>query len=214
MSKHFAKDMKSFVKKFKFDQGEFDQGKKDFRQSLLLEEWTETERAIIDRDAEEVVDGCIDMMVVALGTLTIAKVDVIELWKNIDRKFTSNMVNDVKSATWITTSPLIPSDACLSSVFCKVSYELQIAQTSNMTRSDGAYYDDLIDVVFECIKFLLRCDINIGKAWNAVHKANMSKQLGIKPGREASGGWDVIKPDGWVAPSHKNNHGDLVGIFL
>jgi hypothetical protein len=41
----------------------------------------------------------------------------------------------------------------------------------------------------------------------------MSKVRGIKPGREQSGGFDVIKPEGWKGPNHEDNHGKLREIF-
>jgi hypothetical protein len=41
----------------------------------------------------------------------------------------------------------------------------------------------------------------------------MSKERGIKKGREQSGGFDVIKPEGWVAPNHGDNYGNLPTLF-
>ena len=38
------------------------------------------------------------------------------------------------------------------------------------------------------------------KHFDAVHNANMRKEKGLKPGREASGGFDAIKPEGWIGP--------------
>lgn len=96
--------------------------------SLLMEEFNETIKAMEDQDAEEWVDGHIDILVIALGNLELAGVDV-------------------------------------------------------------------------------------EKAWKEVFRANMSKVRGIKPGREASGGFDVMKPEGWKAPDHSDNHGVLDELF-
>ena len=99
------------------------------RMRMLTEEYAETMNAYLEGDAEEVVDGLIDIIVIAIGTLDIASVD---------------------------------------------------------TR----------------------------QAWCAVHKANMAKQVGVKPGRPNPLGLpDLIKPDGWTAPRHDDNLGDLPTIL-
>lgn len=121
-------DNEAFQKKFGFDIPEFDEAKLNFRNDLLTEEFNEMQDALKSKDAEEWVDAHIDLLVIALGNLYLAGVD-------------------------------------------------------------------------------------IHQAWAEVFKANMSKERGIKPGREQSGGFDVIKPKNWKAPSHKGNHGKLTGIF-
>jgi predicted HAD superfamily Cof-like phosphohydrolase len=99
-----------------------------FRMSFLEEELTETKNAVRDNDAEEIVDGLIDLCVVAIGTLDSMGID---------------------------------------------SYE----------------------------------------AWNKVLRANLSKEVGIKPERPNPLGLpDLIKPAGWKAPSHTNNHGLLTKL--
>lgn len=121
-------DNVAFQKKFGFDAEPLDYAKLAFRLSLLTEEMAETASAFANMDSEEWVDGHIDLIVVALGNLHLAGVD-------------------------------------------------------------------------------------IEKAWKEVFRANMSKVRGVKPGRENSGGFDVMKPEGWVAPSHKDNHGVLDEVF-
>lgn len=121
-------DNKAFQKKFGFDAEPLDFNKLSFRMALLAEEMAETMSAFAEFDSEEWVDGHIDIMVIALGNLHLAGVD-------------------------------------------------------------------------------------IEKAWKEVYRANMSKVRGIKPGREQSGGFDVMKPEGWVAPSHQDNHGVLDEVF-
>ncbi len=94
-----------------------------FRMSFLDEELTETKNAVNANDAEEIVDGLIDLCVVAIGTLDSMGID---------------------------------------------SYE----------------------------------------AWNRVLSANLSKEVGVKPERPNPLGLpDLIKPAGWKAPSHTDNHG-------
>lgn len=95
----------------------------DFRLDFIKEEYEETLKAVAENDAEEIVDGLIDICVVAIGTL-------------------------------------------------------------------DAY------------------GIDAHKAWDAVHKANMAKEVGIKAERpNPLGVPDLIKPEGWVNPSHEGNHG-------
>ncbi len=101
-----------------------------FRLRFLDEELNETKEAAANKDAEEVVDGLIDLIVVAIGTLDIFGVD---------------------------------------------SYD----------------------------------------AWNRVHEANMSKERGIKENRPNPLGLpDLMKPEGWEAPTHEDNHGFLKLTFL
>lgn len=96
-----------------------------FRLSMCKEELDETNDAIEAKDAEEIVDGLIDMCVFAIGTLDVMGVDANE-------------------------------------------------------------------------------------AWNKVYAANMAKSPGIKEGRPNPWGLpDLLKPDGWEAPTHDGNHGDL-----
>jgi len=71
--------------------------------------------------------------------------------------------------------------------------------------------DALIDLVVVAIGTLDAFDINAQKAWDAVHKANTSKLVGVKASRPNPLGLpDLIKPEGWIAPSHAGNHGVLV----
>jgi len=100
----------------------------EFRIDFLKEELDETEAALVSMDAEEIVDGLIDLCVVAIGTLDAFGVDPY-------------------------------------------------------------------------------------KAWDEVLKANMQKEVGRKPSRpNPLGVPDLIKPDGWEAPSHKDNHGKFNDI--
>ena len=101
----------------------------EFRLNFIKEEYDETREAIIMEDAEEIVDGLIDICVVAIGTL----------------------------------------DAM---------------------------------------------GINSINAWNTVLEANMAKEVGVKESRPNPLGIpDLIKPEGWTAPSHKGNHGKIPTAF-
>jgi len=70
--------------------------------------------------------------------------------------------------------------------------------------------DGLIDLCVVAIGTLDALGVDPYKAWDEVHKANMSKEVGVKPSRPNPLGLpDLIKPEGWEAPSHVGNHGDL-----
>lgn len=100
----------------------------NFRMSFLDEELNETKKAVREKNAEEIVDGLIDLCVVAIGTLDSMGID---------------------------------------------SYT----------------------------------------AWDKVLRANLAKEVGVKPERPNPLGLpDLIKPAGWKAPSHANNHGLLTKL--
>ena len=70
--------------------------------------------------------------------------------------------------------------------------------------------DALIDLCVVAIGTLDAFEVNADIAWDAVYEANMAKEVGVKPSRPNPLGLpDLIKPEGWTAPSHKNNHGLL-----
>ena len=68
--------------------------------------------------------------------------------------------------------------------------------------------DGLIDLCVVAIGTLDAMGVNANRAWDGVLEANMAKEVGEKPERPNPLGLpDLIKPAGWVAPSHKDNHG-------
>lgn len=74
--------------------------------------------------------------------------------------------------------------------------------------------DALIDLCVVAIGTLDAFNIDSHKAWDVVLEANMNKQVGVKASRPNPLGLpDLIKPEGWTAPSHADNHGMLKDIF-
>jgi predicted HAD superfamily Cof-like phosphohydrolase len=70
--------------------------------------------------------------------------------------------------------------------------------------------DGLIDLCVFAIGTLDVFGVDAHKAWDAVYEANIAKSPGVKEGRPNPFGLpDLIKPDGWTAPSHEDNHGDF-----
>lgn len=73
--------------------------------------------------------------------------------------------------------------------------------------------DGLIDLCVVAIGTLDALGVDVYKAWDEVHKANMTKEVGVKESRPNPLGLpDLVKPEGWVGPSHKDNHGLLSGL--
>jgi hypothetical protein len=74
--------------------------------------------------------------------------------------------------------------------------------------------DALIDLCVVAIGTLDLFDVDARLAWDRVHEANMNKRVGIKESRPNPLGLpDLVKPEGWTAPSHKDNVG-LLGILF
>lgn len=74
--------------------------------------------------------------------------------------------------------------------------------------------DALIDLCVVAIGTLDAYDVDSYTAWNRVHGKNMEKEPGIKPGRPNPLGLpDLIKPEGWTAPTHADNVGLLAKVF-
>ena len=74
--------------------------------------------------------------------------------------------------------------------------------------------DGLIDLIVVAAGTLDALGVDGQLAWDQVQKANMSKEVGVKPSRPNPLGLpDLIKPEGWQAPSHNGNHGYLTQAF-
>lgn len=74
--------------------------------------------------------------------------------------------------------------------------------------------DALIDLCVVAIGTLDAMSVDAHDAWNRVHYANMAKEVGIKKSRPNPLGLpDLIKPDGWLAPSHHHNTGLIGKIY-
>ena len=86
--------------------------------------------------------------------------------------------------------------------------------TAAVTNNDPEeIVDGLIDLCVVAIGTLDAFNVDPYKAWDEVLKANMQKEVGVKPSRpNPLGVPDLIKPEGWEAPSHEGNHGKFNNI--
>lgn len=74
--------------------------------------------------------------------------------------------------------------------------------------------DALIDLCVVAIGTLDAFGVGVRTAWDRVHEANMAKTCGPNPGRPNPFGLpDLIKPEGWTAPTHDDNVGLLDRVF-
>ena len=101
MSTNWFKDMQDMHKKYGVDEwmnkekvSDWSRLNKfmDFRIKMMQEELDETKIAFKKGDAEEVVDGIIDMCVFAIGTLEVFGVDANKAW---DQVLKANMSKEV-----------------------------------------------------------------------------------------------------------------------
>lgn len=97
MSKDWVKDIHDM--QTKYQTREWVNNNKDklrdfleFRVDFLEEELSETSAALVNADAEEIVDGLIDLCVVAIGTLDAFGVDPYKAW---DEVLKANMQKEV-----------------------------------------------------------------------------------------------------------------------
>ena len=88
--------------------------------------------------------------------------------------------------------------------------ELNEGNAAIESRNPEEVVDSLIDLVVVAVGTLDLFDVDFEKAWYSVLAANMNKTPGIKESRPNPLGLpDLIKPEGWKAPSHSDNHGLL-----
>lgn len=88
----------------------------------------------------------------------------------------------------------------------------ELDETKKAVRDNDAeeIVDGLIDLCVVAIGTLDSMGIDSYEAWNKVLRANLQKEVGVKPERPNPLGLpDLIKPPGWKAPSHDKNHGLL-----
>jgi hypothetical protein len=88
--------------------------------------------------------------------------------------------------------------------------ETEKASETGIPLDSEEVVDGLIDLCVVALGTLDAVGVDPYRAWDEVHKANMSKEVGVKEGRDNPLGLpDLVKPNGWIAPDHSDNHGDL-----
>ena len=95
-----------------------------------------------------------------------------------------------------------------------IEEEFEETQNAHFAEDAEEVVDGLIDICVVALGTLDALGVDAELAWNKVYNANMSKSVGIKPERPNPLGLpDLIKPAGWKAPSHADNHGIIARSF-
>ena len=91
--------------------------------------------------------------------------------------------------------------------------ELDETRQAYMLNDAEEVVDGLIDLCVVAIGTLDAFGVDPYKAWDQVLKANLAKEVGVKPSRPNPLGLpDLIKPEDWEGPDHSDNHGKLNNI--
>jgi len=91
--------------------------------------------------------------------------------------------------------------------------ELDETEAALIQMDSEEIVDGLIDLCVVAIGTLDAFGVDPYKAWDEILKANLSKEVGVKPERPNPLGLpDLIKPDDWEGPDHSDNHGKLNNI--
>lgn len=92
--------------------------------------------------------------------------------------------------------------------------ELKETQDAFAEKDADGVVDGIIDLCVFAIGTLDAFNVDSYEAWARVRDANMAKEPGVKEGRPNPFGFpDLIKPEGWTAPTHVDNVG-LIGEAL
>lgn len=91
--------------------------------------------------------------------------------------------------------------------------ELDETEAALIQMNSEEIVDGLVDLCVVAIGTLDAFGIDAHKAWDEILKANLAKEVGVKPERPNPMGLpDLIKPEGWEGPDHSDNHGKLNDI--
>ena len=92
--------------------------------------------------------------------------------------------------------------------------ELEEGERALKSGNSEEITDSLFDLLVVVTGTLDSLEIDFSKGWYEVLRANMAKEVGIKPERPNPLGLpDLVKPEGWEPPSHRDNHGLLTKAF-
>lgn len=90
----------------------------------------------------------------------------------------------------------------MENALCNLSFDFN--KRSLPDHLEGMF-DALVDLVYVAIGTAYLQGFNFDEGWKRVHEANMRKQRAKDAGESKRGSsFDVIKPPGWVPPSHKD----------
>ena len=115
-----------------------------------------------------------------------------------------------KTHDWMQTAEVNQLKAFLRFRVDFLEEELTETRNAQKVIDSEEIVDGLVDLCVVAIGTLDAFGVDPYKAWDAVLEANMAKSPGVKEGRPNPLGLpDLMKPEGWTAPSHEGNHGIL-----
>ena len=99
-----------------------------------------------------------------------------------------------------------------------LDFRIKFLEEELTEMKDSLTADDVVDALIDlCVVAIGTLDafgVDAYKAWDRVHAANMSKEVGVKPSRPNPTCLpDLIKPAGFVSPTHADNVGLLGKIY-
>ena len=100
--------------------------------------------------------------------------------------------------------------------FLKFRINFLQEELDEMKKADNA--DDVVDALIDlCVVAIGTLDlykVDAHLAWDRVFTANIAKEVGVKEERPNPHGLpDLVKPQGWKAPTHEDNVGLLEKTF-
>jgi len=118
-----------------------------------------------------------------------------------------------KTHDWMQTADINQLKAFLRFRVDFLEEELTETRNAQKVIDSEEIVDGLVDLCVVAIGTLDAFGVDPYKAWDAVLEANMAKSPGVKEGRPNPLGLpDLMKPEGWTAPSHEGNHGILPNL--
>lgn len=122
----------------------------------------------------------------------------------------NEMQSKYKTHDWIENADINQLKAFLRFRVDFLEEELTETRNAQKVIDSEEIVDGLVDLCVVAIGTLDAFGVDPYKAWDAVLEANMAKSPGVKEGRPNPLGLpDLMKPEGWTAPSHEGNHGIL-----
>jgi predicted HAD superfamily Cof-like phosphohydrolase len=122
----------------------------------------------------------------------------------------NEMQSKYKTHDWIKDADINKLKAFLRFRIDFLEEELTETRNAQKVIDSEEIVDGLVDLCVVAIGTLDAFGVDPYKAWDSVLEANMAKEPGVKEARPNPLGLpDLMKPEGWTAPSHEGNHGIL-----
>ncbi len=122
----------------------------------------------------------------------------------------SIMHNQFKMRDWLENADSYQKTELMKLRMRMLSEEFNETLQAYLQSDKEEMIDGLIDLCVIAIGTLDIAGVDSQAAWDEVLRANLSKEVGVKPGRNNPLALpDLCKPQDWVSPDHSNNHGKL-----